>query len=315
MFRNTTPKRLRPNRAARQPAFLNQNGRPLYYKDIYRSRDSGEDDEGSAQHCESESDSDVPVHTPSKKGRKDQSLRDSGRKKKELAKVSNKGSKGSAISISSGSEESSEEDVLSSSKSTDRRPRDPNEDPEYQIAPILNSKHSLPTAEVRRLKARKCGLFSGAFGMSIKALRTVEYEGAVADDEQSEVPVEDTFGGRAKRGMVKRRSASRTIIKQQLAERVAARKLAQKAERKARRQVGKKAAMVAGTTNHKGQRVGTKSSKTASKARSKPKMRTSIGSKSSKPAAQQHGGALRAAVVMVDNRGINFAEYQRYDSD
>lgn len=217
--------------------------------------------------------------------------------------------------VSSGSE-SDEEDVLSSNKSVDETPRDFNEDVEYQIAPILNPKHSLPKAEVRTLKARKCGLFSGAFGISIKALRTVEYEGAVADDERSDVPVEDTFGARAIRESVKRRPTSRTIIKQQLAERVAARKLAQKAEKKALRQVGKKAAMVAGTMNHKGQRVGTKkSSMTASKPRSKPKMRTSIGSKSSKPAAQHPGGALRAAVVMVDNRGINFAEYQRYDSD
>lgn len=208
------------------------------------------------------------------------------------------------LTVSSGSEESDEEDVLSSSKSVDETPPDLNEDHQYQIAPILNPKHSLPKAEVRRLKARKCGLFSGAFGISIKELRTVEYEGAVADDEQSDMPVEDAFGWRAKRESVKRRSASRTIIKQQLAERVAARKQAQKAEKKAlREKVGRKAA------------VGMKSSKTASKTRSKQKMRTSIGSKSSKAAAQQHGGALRAAVVMVDNRGIDLAEYQRYDSD
>lgn len=99
MFQNFTPKKSRSNRAVRQPSFLNQNGRPPYYEDIYRSRAPGEDDEGSAEHCESESesDSDVPVRTRSKKGRKDQSLRDSGRKK-ELAKGNNKGSKGRAIS-------------------------------------------------------------------------------------------------------------------------------------------------------------------------------------------------------------------------
>lgn len=98
MFRNTTHKKSRSDRAARQPAFLNQNGRPPYYEDIYRSRDPCEDNEGSAEQCESESDSDVPVRTKSKKDRKNQSLRDSGRQKKELAKVNNNGSKGRAIS-------------------------------------------------------------------------------------------------------------------------------------------------------------------------------------------------------------------------
>ncbi|PPJ59220.1 hypothetical protein CBER1_05358 [Cercospora berteroae] len=298
MFQNFTPQKSRSHRAVRQPSFLNQNGRPPYYEDIYRSRDPGEDDEGSAEQCESESDSDVPVRT---------------RSKKKSAKVNNEGSRGQAISISSGSEESDEEDVLSSSKSVDKSPRDLSEDHQYQIAPILNPKHSLPRAEVRRLKARRCGLFSGAFGMSINALHTGKDDGAVADDEQSDMPVEDAFGGRAKQESVKRRSVR---IQQQWAERVAARKQAQKAGKQALRQAGKKAAMVAGTLNHKGQRVGTKqSSKTASEPRPKPKMRTSIGSKSSKPAAQQHGGALRAAVVMVDNRGINLAEYQRYDAD
>ncbi len=96
------------------------------------------------------------------------------------------------------------------------------------------------------------------------------------------------------------RPADRIPIKQQLVERLAAKAKAEKAEKKARRlqEVADK-------------RETAKKSKPASKAASKQKAAARIvGSKSSKPAG--HTTELRRAVVVVDNRGIDFSAYKRY---
>ncbi|KAM3419228.1 hypothetical protein BST61_g5168 [Cercospora zeina] len=101
---------------------------------------------------------------------------------------------------------------------------------EDRIAPHINSKHSLPRAEVRRLQARKCGLFSGAFG---------QRNGVRTDGEKREMPVEeDASIKRAKGKAVTRRRATRMSIKPQLAERVAAKRQAEKAEKQALRHNG-----------------------------------------------------------------------------
>ncbi|KAF2207484.1 hypothetical protein CERZMDRAFT_102381 [Cercospora zeae-maydis SCOH1-5] len=274
MFQKAARGTPRADRVARRATFLDQRGRPPYYEDIYGSRDAGEDNEGPAEQCESESDSDGDVRTRSKKARGN-AKRYKGREKNGRSTVVGPTSKDAAIYMSSDSGESDGEDKPSSSNAIDSSTQDPSHRHEYRIAPNLNSKHSLPRAEVRRLQVRKCGLFSGAFGSgrddTAEVVGTTEDNGVVAGDGESEMAGGDGSRRRERRGQVTRR-ATRMSIKQQLAERVAAKKQAEKAKKLAVR-------------------------------RSKPAAsRSSIGSKSSK----------RAAMVLLDHSGIDFAEYTRY---
>lgn len=187
----------------------------------------------------------------------------------------------------------------------------------YQIVPNLNPKRSVPQSQVRKLKARKFGLFSKINGLSeddSDVVPTIEgSEGEAVEDGGEELLSPPSSRPRYRQTVVPR-SADRVPIKQQMAELVAARTRTEKAEKKALRvkEAANKAAAPAAKEPNSQRRRGShttlaKKSKTASKQKLDSR---AIGSKSSKPAA--HTKKLRTAHVVLDNSGIDLSEYTRY---
>lgn len=127
-------------------------------------------------------------------------------------------------------------------------------------------------------------------------------EGSIADDEDSEMPPTKSERRSMKiSAAVRRRPTSRRILKQQLAEKVLADKTARRAERlaaktekAAKRKVNEKAE--ASTKTSKKQHSLNGGIASASKSRTKP---------------AKGKASVKGAIVVIDNRDIDFDEYAR----
>ncbi|KAI5370131.1 hypothetical protein Slin14017_G010100 [Septoria linicola] len=314
-----------PRTVQKSGIFHKRTTKPHYYEDVLGARNPEETYEGTAEKCESDSDSDSSIREAFKKSPEYQRQYGSYSRKAQarvtgtpsstvMLLTDDESGSGEEESYDGGEEETGDGAIVVIDLEDDVTHKDGG----YQIVPNLNSKRSVPRSQVRKLKAKKFGLFSKNNGLSedeSDVVPTIEGDDCEAfEDGGEELSSAPSSRSRHRQAIVVPRSADRIPIKQQMAELVASRIRAEKAAKKALRvkeAADKAAARAAKEQNSQRRRVSRTNLATQSKTASKQKLTSRIvGSKSSKPAA--HTKKLRTAHVVLDNSGIDLSEYTRY---
>ncbi|KAF2173333.1 hypothetical protein M409DRAFT_17273 [Zasmidium cellare ATCC 36951] len=246
----TPPSSKRKNRSV-----FNKHRQPIYYEDLYGEMNKDEEFDRYPDKCETESESERDFETDESPLQRKSSQRPSRSLKRKRGEQDTGQDSNDGLLVS----------------------EDEDNGTQYKIAPKLNSKRSIP---VPPMTPKKFGMF-GSKDHTKKAQKAT-----LPDNEkaQPEEPSPKKANTRERTGRIKR-SASRQLLKQQLADLDKSKKEARRTER-----ARQKAA---------------KASKGAVKVK---KMRVKGGSR-----LKQAGGMSKSLLVYIDNDDIDREEYERFD--